>query len=103
MDTDLMSSSGDLGRRVTQRRMELGLTRDEVAARAGMAPNYLTYLETQVAHIGSSGLARLAGALQTTVDELLGGPPSPLGIPTDAILAGNRDGGPTGEGGQTSD
>lgn len=83
MATDPMPSSGDLGRRVAQRRMELGLTRDQLAARAGMATGYLTYLETQVAHVGSSGLARLADALQTTVDELLGGPPieEPDGIP----------------------
>ncbi|WP_327064386.1 helix-turn-helix domain-containing protein [Kitasatospora sp. NBC_01302] len=63
---------GDLGRRVALRREHLGLSRDQVAERAGMAPGYLEYLETRPAVIGAAGLLRLAAALDTTGSELLG-------------------------------
>ncbi|MFD8524252.1 helix-turn-helix domain-containing protein [Streptomyces capillispiralis] len=67
-------SVGDLGRRITQRRTELGLTRQETAARAGVAPAYLQYLEEQpTASPGAGTLLRLAGALKTTVWHLTGG------------------------------
>ncbi|GAA3066142.1 helix-turn-helix domain-containing protein [Streptomyces glomeratus] len=66
--------AGALGRRLALRREELGLARDEAAARAGMAPSYLQYLEEQpTAAPGVSTLLRLAGALETTVLELTGG------------------------------
>ncbi|MFC9679646.1 helix-turn-helix domain-containing protein [Streptomyces sp. NPDC056948] len=65
---------GDLGRRITQRRTELGLTRQETATRAGMAPAYVQYLEERpAADPGAGTLLRLAGALQTTVWHLTGG------------------------------
>jgi transcriptional regulator with XRE-family HTH domain len=64
---------GDLGKRVTQRRRELGLTRAELAARSGMAVSYLAYLEQHAANVGYDGLMRLADALGTTPGELLGG------------------------------
>ncbi|MFJ1967117.1 helix-turn-helix domain-containing protein [Streptomyces sp. NPDC087903] len=66
--------SGDLGRRLTARRIQLGLTRGETAARAGMAPGYLRHLEQHHDAAPSRGaLLRLAGALQTTVSALTGG------------------------------
>ncbi|CCK32481.1 DNA-binding protein [Streptomyces davaonensis JCM 4913] len=73
---------GDLGRRLTLRRTRLGLSREETAARAGMATSYVRYLEEQpVAAPGIGALMRLAGALRTTVSELTGGdvelPPGP--------------------------
>ncbi|MFI6371502.1 helix-turn-helix domain-containing protein [Streptomyces sp. NPDC050546] len=65
---------GDLGRRITQRRTELGLTRQETATRAGIAPAYLQYLEERpTADPGAGTLLRLAGALKTTVWHLTGG------------------------------
>lgn len=65
---------GDLGRRLVQRRAELGLTRRKTAARAGMAPGYLKYLEeSPIAAPGRNVLLRLAGALETTVIALTGG------------------------------
>ncbi|MFJ3442219.1 helix-turn-helix domain-containing protein [Streptomyces sp. NPDC086081] len=65
---------GDLGRRITQRRTELGLSRQETATRAGMAPAYLQYLEERpTADPGAGTLLRLAGALRTTVWHLTGG------------------------------
>ncbi|MFF7313499.1 pyridoxamine 5'-phosphate oxidase family protein [Streptomyces sp. NPDC008137] len=66
--------AGDLGRRITQRRTELGLSRQETAVRAGMAPAYLQYLEERpTADPGAGTLLRLAGALKTTVWHLTGG------------------------------
>ncbi|MEU9991823.1 pyridoxamine 5'-phosphate oxidase family protein [Streptomyces sp. NPDC048045] len=65
---------GDLGRRLAARRVELGLTRGQLAARAGMAVTYLRYLEEHPGSApGSSALMKLAEALETTVSELTGG------------------------------
>lgn len=73
---------GDLGRRLALRRNQLGLTREETAARAGMATGYLRHLEEHPEAAPSAGtLLRLAGVLETTVTELTGGnaerPPGP--------------------------
>ncbi|WP_328445297.1 pyridoxamine 5'-phosphate oxidase family protein [Streptomyces sp. NBC_00386] len=66
--------SGDLGRRLAARRSRLGLTTEETAARAGMAPSYVTHLERHPdAAPGRGALLTLAAALQTTVSELTGG------------------------------
>lgn len=64
---------GDVGRRVAHRREQLGLTREQAATRAGMAVNYLEYLESRPAAIDFDSLTRLAGALQTSIWYLLGG------------------------------
>lgn len=73
---------GDLGRRAAHRRRELGLSREEVARRAGMAPGYLDYLEhSPSVTLPRGSLIRLARALETTVGSLRGGavdrPPGP--------------------------
>ncbi|MEU6912798.1 helix-turn-helix domain-containing protein [Streptomyces olindensis] len=66
--------AGDLGRRISQRRTALGLSRQETAAQAGMAPAYLQYLEERPgADPGAGTLLRLAGVLRTTVWHLTGG------------------------------
>lgn len=70
--TGKLTDPGDLGRRVAFRRNELGVTREQVAARAGMSPGYLEYLEEHPAQVTPASLARLAGALDTNVDYLLG-------------------------------
>lgn len=68
------SHPGDVARRAAERREQLGLSREEVAARAGMTPGYVRYVEEQCHHtIGTSALLRLAGALRTTASRLLGG------------------------------
>ncbi|WP_017559831.1 helix-turn-helix domain-containing protein [Nocardiopsis baichengensis] len=64
--------SGDIGRRVVQRRTEMGLTRDEVAERSGMDPGYIAYLETHPARFSRESLYRLSQALHTSPDHLLG-------------------------------
>ncbi|MEU5095640.1 pyridoxamine 5'-phosphate oxidase family protein [Streptomyces sp. NPDC020996] len=75
-------AAGDLGRRLARRRNRLGLSREETAARAGVAPGYLQYLEEQPAAAPGTGtLLRLAEVLGTTITELTGGeadaPPGP--------------------------
>ena len=74
--------SGDLGRRVAERRRELGLTREDVALRAGMHSGFLDYLEhSPDAALTAGALLRLAAALETTPEFLRGGhverPPGP--------------------------
>jgi transcriptional regulator with XRE-family HTH domain len=73
---------GDLARRVTHRRNELGLSSEELAKRAGIDAWFLAYFE-QSADTSLSGgsLLRLAAALETTPFALEGGqvdrPPGP--------------------------
>ncbi|WP_405996747.1 DUF1918 domain-containing protein [Streptomyces sp. NBC_00829] len=67
------SNPGDLGRRVAAERKRQGLSRTETARRAGMAPDYLAYLEEQTADPTVGGLIRLADALGTTAAALRGG------------------------------
>ncbi|MEU9773457.1 pyridoxamine 5'-phosphate oxidase family protein [Streptomyces sp. NPDC047968] len=66
-------AGSDIGRRAAARRRELGLSREEVALRAGSAPGYLQYLEESPAAPGMGFLLRLADALETTVTALTGG------------------------------
>jgi nitroimidazol reductase NimA-like FMN-containing flavoprotein (pyridoxamine 5'-phosphate oxidase superfamily) len=69
-DTD---DPGDLGRRLTERRLALGLDRHEVALRSGIAESYLRYLERHPdAKPGVSVVRRLAGALDTSAALLQG-------------------------------
>ncbi|PDP88700.1 DNA-binding protein [Glycomyces fuscus] len=65
-------AGGDIGRRVARRREELGLTHEELAQRAGMAPGYVAYLETHPPALSRSALYRLSRALHTSPDHLLG-------------------------------
>lgn len=68
------SRQGDLGRRLSTRREQLGLTHQEVAARCHSAAGYISYLEEQpVTSPGIGFLITLANALETTVAELTGG------------------------------
>lgn len=63
----------DLGRRIQELRRAAGLSRDEAAARAGMAANYLAHLETSYdSNPTQAALAQLAAALGTTVRVLAG-------------------------------
>ena len=70
-----LDSGGDLSRRVRRRRSVLGLTREEVAARARMDSGYLARVEHAPAALTTGTLIRLADALDTTVDDLLGAIP----------------------------
>ncbi|WP_228079195.1 helix-turn-helix domain-containing protein [Streptomyces profundus] len=71
----------DVGRRVALRREQLGLDRATVAERAGVAPEYLRYLEERPASPSHASLTRVARALDTTVAELSGAPRPAGGAP----------------------
>jgi nitroimidazol reductase NimA-like FMN-containing flavoprotein (pyridoxamine 5'-phosphate oxidase superfamily) len=57
---------------VARRRAELRLSREQVAARSGLNPRYLEYLERYPARPNAEALRRLASALSTTPTALLG-------------------------------
>jgi transcriptional regulator with XRE-family HTH domain len=68
-----MTDVGDLGRRVAERRLELGLSLTELADRAGMDPRYLESVEASPsAQPTGSALWRLAAALELSVGDLTG-------------------------------
>ncbi|MFI9201618.1 helix-turn-helix domain-containing protein [Streptomyces sp. NPDC053048] len=60
--------------RCAVRRRQLGLTREELAHRAGMSPAYLDQLETFSGDFDPGALMQLAAALEMPYDELVGGP-----------------------------
>lgn len=64
---------GDIGRRVAAERRRQGLSLEETARRARMAPEYLAYLEEQPASPSMATLISLAAALSTSVQALCGG------------------------------
>jgi len=65
---------GDLARRVTDRRTQLGLSTEELARRAGVDAWFLAYFEqSSDTSLSGSALLRLAAALETTTFELEGG------------------------------
>ncbi|NJP50191.1 DUF1918 domain-containing protein [Streptomyces sp. SBST2-5] len=64
---------GDIGRRVAAERKRLGLSREETARRARIAPEYLAYIEEQPAAPSLATLFSLAAALGTDVQSLRGG------------------------------
>ncbi|MEU4579829.1 helix-turn-helix domain-containing protein [Nonomuraea sp. ATR24] len=68
-----MTGTGDLGRRIAYHRERLGLSREQVAGRAAMSPGYLQYLEENPGNPSADALSRLATALGTTSEDLLGG------------------------------
>ncbi|GGY76454.1 helix-turn-helix domain-containing protein [Streptomyces omiyaensis] len=70
--TDDRRRRSDLGHRVATRRRQLGLSREEVAERAGSSPGYIAYVEEQLPTPGIEFLVRLAHALDTTIQELTG-------------------------------
>jgi nitroimidazol reductase NimA-like FMN-containing flavoprotein (pyridoxamine 5'-phosphate oxidase superfamily) len=73
MDTLTEHGGTDLGRRILDHRLQAGLSREEAAARAGMAPSYLKYLETSPSpNPAPSALARLADALGVSIGALVG-------------------------------
>jgi len=63
---------GDLGKRVSRRRRDLQLSRRQLAELAGVSVPYLEHLETHPALPTQAALRRLAAALQTTPETLLG-------------------------------
>jgi transcriptional regulator with XRE-family HTH domain len=100
MYDDALPVPGDLGRRVADRRRRCGLSRAELAARAGVSTPYLSYLETHPANVTTTCLMGLADALETTAEALLGAspttghaekaPPGPAGMWVADVRTGRR-------------
>lgn len=90
MDDD-HNGGTDLGRRIEEQRERAGLTRALTAERAGMSPEYLTYLETSLTpNPTQATIVRLAAALDTTPGALSGAdlvePPGQHGAAQHAAL-----------------
>ena len=65
--------TGDLARRIARRRSELGLSIEDVAAKAGVDPGYLRYFEESAGGRLSTGtMLLLALALDCTPEDLYG-------------------------------
>jgi len=91
MGNDAESAGTDVGRRIADRRSKAGLTVTEAAERAGMAPEYLAYLESSMApNPSQAALTRLAAALNTTPGSLSGAglslPPGQRSAATGTLL-----------------
>jgi transcriptional regulator with XRE-family HTH domain len=92
MPASVASGGTDIGRRVREQRERVGLSRAETAQRAGLAPEYLSYLETSPdCSPTQATLIRLAAALGTSVSALSGGglnvPPGQRGAAPNPVLA----------------
>ncbi|MET7332294.1 pyridoxamine 5'-phosphate oxidase family protein [Nonomuraea sp. NPDC005650] len=85
-----MTGNGDFGRRISYQRDQLGLSVEQVADRADMSAGYIQYLESHLDLPDRGTVTRLAAALETTVQDLLGGgrdrPPGPGPAAADPTL-----------------
>jgi transcriptional regulator with XRE-family HTH domain len=61
------------GKKVRAARQARGWTQEELAERAGLAPVQISRIERGVREVRLTTLLRIAQALQTTPDRLLGG------------------------------
>jgi transcriptional regulator with XRE-family HTH domain len=68
--------TGTLGLRVRARRKAAGLSLRALAARSGLSPSFLSQLERSLVDPSVESLSALAGALDTTSADLLGGEPA---------------------------
>ena len=74
MEPATKTEPGDLARRITARRQELGLTQEDLARQAGVDPGFLEFFERQSdVQLGRTTLSAIARALQISVVTLLGG------------------------------
>jgi transcriptional regulator with XRE-family HTH domain len=79
-----------IGTRIAERRAELGITLDRLAAATGFSKGYLSKIENsrKVPPIGS--LSRIAAALRTDITELLHTPAQALDGGVSVVRAGER-------------
>lgn len=88
---------GDIGYRVRRAREARRLTRAEVSSRARVDEGYLAYLEESAAHPSVETLSKLARAIGTTLEDLMGvtsgvrpGPYGPAAGNVAAVLTAER-------------
>jgi transcriptional regulator with XRE-family HTH domain len=77
----VLAARARLGEAIAARRHELGLTRREVAERAGLSYPYVAQLERGQKSPSSASLFALAAALEVPVADLLGEVESPSPVP----------------------
>jgi transcriptional regulator with XRE-family HTH domain len=92
MSASIASGGTDIGRRIREQREQVGLSRAEIAERAGLTPQYLIYLETSPDSSPTQAtLIRLAAALGTSIGALSGAglnvPPGQRGAAVNPVLA----------------
>ncbi len=63
----------EMGKRIVRRRKQLGLSQEEVAARADVSPQMLSTAERGSKSILSENLLKISNALDVTADYLLTG------------------------------
>jgi transcriptional regulator with XRE-family HTH domain len=74
MQQSLRTGPGDLARRISHRRQELGLSVEDLSERAGIDPGYLRYFEaSSQARLSAGTLEMVARALRTSPSVLFGG------------------------------
>ncbi len=79
-----------IGKRITSRRLQRGLSQGVVSRRAGIDPSYLSRIETGKVHPTVRTANRIAGALNVSLGELLGPlPPARKAHPC-PVTAGGR-------------
>ncbi len=91
MAASVASGGTDIGRRVREQRERMGLSRAETAEQAGLALEYLVYLETSPdCSPSQAALIQLAAALDTSVRALSGAglsvPPGQRGAAANPVL-----------------
>ena len=64
---------GEIGRRIRDRRMEMGLSQEALAEQADLSPPYISHIERTAKKPSLSALIRLAAALGVTLDFILAG------------------------------
>ncbi|MEV0168818.1 helix-turn-helix domain-containing protein [Nonomuraea fuscirosea] len=92
-----MTHPGDFGRRITHHRTKLNLTLEEVADRADMSAGCVQRLEDHLGAPDRGTVTRLAKALETTEEALLGGGYERYQVHDGAIVFRTAHGGPMGQ------
>lgn len=83
----------NIGRRIAQRRKEMGLTQEQAAERAGLSAQFFACVERGLKNIRAESLLRVSRALEVSADYLLTGRPTDhdrsllaqLAAPLDAV------------------
>jgi nitroimidazol reductase NimA-like FMN-containing flavoprotein (pyridoxamine 5'-phosphate oxidase superfamily) len=78
MEDATETECGDLARRITHRRQQLGLTSEDLARQAGVAPDFLEYFERHTdVQLRDRTLTAIARVLLTSPSSLLGADRAP--------------------------
>lgn len=70
-DTELMLM--EIGKRITERRKQLGLTQEALAEKGNMTPQFVSYAEAGKRAMRPENLLKISSALEVSADYLLTG------------------------------